>query len=223
MIRAATATVRYRTSCADDDDSVTRRGRNRAEARRTPGLRPGLSAPPSTGAGCARPAPAPAPEASQATPQTGLRGRFTDPVTLAAYVGAGRGTVTVLSTRTGTRFTFRFRVPKDRAGRPGNRRPVWVSVLTGPDNEVSYNFVGTLWIEPGTRSEFRPSPKSPLSYTAPAARAARWFAAHVIDAPARILEAAEVWHEGRCGRCGRTLTVPESIDSGFGPECGGRR
>jgi hypothetical protein len=28
-----------------------------------------------------------------------------------------------------------------------------------------------------------------------------------------------VWHEGRCGRCGRKLTVPESIESGFGPEC----
>jgi hypothetical protein len=29
----------------------------------------------------------------------------------------------------------------------------------------------------------------------------------------------EVWHEGRCGRCGRRLTVPESIESGLGPEC----
>lgn len=29
----------------------------------------------------------------------------------------------------------------------------------------------------------------------------------------------EIWHEGKCGRCGRQLTVPESIESGFGPEC----
>ena len=29
----------------------------------------------------------------------------------------------------------------------------------------------------------------------------------------------EVWHEGRCGRCNRALTVPESIASGIGPEC----
>jgi hypothetical protein len=29
----------------------------------------------------------------------------------------------------------------------------------------------------------------------------------------------KVHHEGRCGRCGRTLTVPESIESGIGPEC----
>jgi hypothetical protein len=29
----------------------------------------------------------------------------------------------------------------------------------------------------------------------------------------------EVWHEGKCGKCGRTLTVPSSIESGIGPEC----
>ena len=29
----------------------------------------------------------------------------------------------------------------------------------------------------------------------------------------------EFRHEGRCGRCGRALTVPESIDTGFGPHC----
>lgn len=26
-------------------------------------------------------------------------------------------------------------------------------------------------------------------------------------------------HEGRCGKCGRRLTVPESIEEGIGPEC----
>jgi hypothetical protein len=29
----------------------------------------------------------------------------------------------------------------------------------------------------------------------------------------------EVYHEGYCGRCGRTLTDPQSIERGFGPEC----
>ena len=28
----------------------------------------------------------------------------------------------------------------------------------------------------------------------------------------------EINHEGRCGRCGRALTVPESVASGIGPE-----
>jgi len=29
----------------------------------------------------------------------------------------------------------------------------------------------------------------------------------------------EFWHEGRCGKCARRLTVPESIANGIGPEC----
>ncbi len=32
----------------------------------------------------------------------------------------------------------------------------------------------------------------------------------------------EVWHTGRCSRCGRLLTVPESIEKGIGPECESR-
>ena len=32
-------------------------------------------------------------------------------------------------------------------------------------------------------------------------------------------EPARIFHMGRCGRCGRALTVPSSIESGLGPEC----
>jgi hypothetical protein len=31
-----------------------------------------------------------------------------------------------------------------------------------------------------------------------------------------------IYHEGRCCKCGMPLTVPESIDSGIGPECNKR-
>ena len=31
-----------------------------------------------------------------------------------------------------------------------------------------------------------------------------------------------VWHEGKCGACGRKLTVPDSIKSGIGPVCAAR-
>jgi hypothetical protein len=29
----------------------------------------------------------------------------------------------------------------------------------------------------------------------------------------------EVWHEGFCGKCGKRLTVPNSIEIGIGPDC----
>jgi len=31
----------------------------------------------------------------------------------------------------------------------------------------------------------------------------------------------QFWHEGRCGRCGRLLSNPDSIQRGLGPECAG--
>lgn len=213
MIRAnARFVLKSPPSAPDaDDDSPARRDRNRADARRT---RLSVPAPAPVAA------PAPTPPDVGAPLQAALRGRFSDPVALAAYVAAGRGTVTVRSNRTGDRFTFRLRVPADHAGRPDpTRRPIWVSVLTGPENTSDYAFIGTLWLEDGRPAIFHHSPKSRFAATAPAAQAARWFARLATDAPTALLARAEVWHEGRCGRCGRTLTVPESIESGFGPEC----
>jgi rRNA maturation endonuclease Nob1 len=32
----------------------------------------------------------------------------------------------------------------------------------------------------------------------------------------------DVYHLGRCGKCGKALTEPESISTGLGPICGGR-
>jgi hypothetical protein len=51
-------------------------------------------------------------------------------------------------------------------------------------------------------------------------RAFDWMWTHLLrDAIPGMLE---IWHEGRCGRCSRKLTVPESLKSGFGPECAGK-
>ena len=32
-------------------------------------------------------------------------------------------------------------------------------------------------------------------------------------------EVIEIWHEGCCGCCGRRLTVPASVELGYGPDC----
>ncbi len=134
------------------------------------------------------------------------------------FVLAGNATITIRSQKTETRFTFRIRTPAEK--KHGSN--IWfVSTLTGSDNNNTYQYIGqirdTLLYDHGRRSR--------ITADAPSAKAFQWFWNMVegghseYDRAVRLFEQLEVWHEGRCGRCGRKLTVPESIESGFGPDC----
>lgn len=134
-----------------------------------------------------------------------MRGRL-EPGRREAYILAGQATFTVRSIVTGDRFTFK--VTKTDGPNPVH----FVKVLTGPDNESHYEYLGTLFGD----GMFRVTRRSRMTDQAPCARAFGWLSTHWENAK------AEVWHEGVCGRCGRRLTVPESIESGLGPTCAGR-
>jgi len=123
---------------------------------------------------------------------------------------AGNATFTVTSLATGTRFTYKVDLADDA-------KRYFVSVLTGPDNWTNYKYFGT--INPNT-GEFRfgNPERVKVSLDAPSARGFEWFWRH-LNAEQNKLAAVKVSHEGKCCRCGRKLTVPESIESGIGPEC----
>jgi hypothetical protein len=125
---------------------------------------------------------------------------------LKKFLLGGNATFTVRSLKTGTRFTFKVVQPRDTT-------PHFVSVMTGPDNESSYTYLGTIF----NASSYRHGKRSTIEETDKRAVAATWVCTKVLAG--EQLKNLEVWHEGRCGRCGRKLTVPESIESGFGPEC----
>lgn len=143
-----------------------------------------------------------------------FRGQLTDAAAVERFMVAGKAKLTVVSQRTGVRFTFRFSRP---APEPYKQRPIWVSLLSGPDNDADYQFIGTMW--PGLGWAYRTSPKTRVGHDAPARKALDWFLRCVTQGELRGIE---VWHEGCCARCGRTLTVPSSIASGLGPECATR-
>jgi hypothetical protein len=135
-----------------------------------------------------------------------------------AYCVAGRATVTFRSTSTGVRFTYRIRQAEDKA--TGELQPLWfVKLLVGADNESSYQYLGLIRHTPaGYRYEH--GRKSTISEAAPSANGFEWaFRALAVE---RIPPALEVWHNGQCGKCGRMLTVPESISAGLGPKCRAR-
>lgn len=121
---------------------------------------------------------------------------------------AGKATLTFRSKKTGTRFTYKVTL-KDGS-------PAFVSVLTGSDNEGDFTYLGTIF----EGADYKHGKKSRISEAAPSAKAFAWVWERV--ARGVLPEGIEVWHEGRCGRCGRKLTVPESVESGLGPECAGK-
>lgn len=127
-----------------------------------------------------------------------------------AFLFAGKACVTLKSRTTGNRFTFKVSHKKD-----GDIS--FVSLLTGPNNEADYRYLGLLPDDDKTRLRGVGRGKSCAQPDAPSAKAFQFLLDSVQRG--RIPDALEVWHEGRCGRCGRKLTVPESIESGIGPEC----
>jgi hypothetical protein len=149
-----------------------------------------------------------------------FRGQLTDAAAALKFLRAGNATVTLRSKRTGDRFTFKVAIPKDReTGEPVTDGTLMVGVLTGSDNETSYTWLGRV-----SRDIFWIGRKFPrpgdISRDAPCAKAFDWTWRQLVRGA--IPEQLEIWHEGRCGRCGRKLTVPESVAAGFGPECAGR-
>ena len=137
------------------------------------------------------------------------------------FIKAGKATFTVRNSETGNRFTFKVVQAKDENNNQGDmfggrkdRKPLWfVSVLSGTNNESDYRYIGII-----NKNTFLHTKKSKVTEQALSFRAFKWIWEHIKNLPENV----EVHHEGRCGRCGRKLTVPESIESGFGPECIGK-
>lgn len=140
---------------------------------------------------------------------TPLEGRLSAAASAKQFVLAGHATFTIRSRVTGTRFTYK--VVKCKSN------PVWfVSLLRGPSNENDYCYMGV--IRAGV--SFHVTTKSTVKPEAPSAKAFVWFWRNLVGGV--LPDSVELWHEGRCGRCGRKLTVPSSIESGIGPECAAR-
>jgi hypothetical protein len=134
--------------------------------------------------------------------------RVERPVDILSFIVAGNATFT-LSGRT-TRFTYRV-----RANDAGTL--FFVGVLSGPDNNADYSYLGTLRSARGENLTL--TKKSRAGDDAQSVRAFRWFWRALTEKDEASLAKVEFRHEGRCGRCNRLLTVPESLDRGIGPEC----
>lgn len=130
------------------------------------------------------------------------------------FILAGNATFTI-EQPDGSWSTFKVQhVPAN-----GKFPEAWfVKMLTGANNETDYSYLGKL-------DDFT----GQVSVTAKSCLPANHFKIRLLnrvlariwsdDAEAFERHGYKVHHEGRCGKCGRKLTVPESVEQGIGPEC----
>ena len=125
------------------------------------------------------------------------------------FILAGRATFTVDNGK-GQHFTYKVR------GKLTDKKDsiFFISLLTGSDNLSDYTYMGVLT----PTGAIRLTTKSKLTEDSLPVKVAKW-AMNVIWERAVLPAGYNIRHEGRCARCGRTLTHPESLNSGIGPEC----
>jgi len=152
----------------------------------------------------------------------GEPGNITSPKDALRFISAGNAYFTVRSNNTSRRFTYRVRRAECSRCKQTDcncwRFPwYFVSVMTGSDNEHNYTFIGIL-----KENQFKRTPKSKLKNDDIRVISFDWLWRFLNTTMVERFERLQVWHEGRCGRCGRKLTVPESIKTGIGPDCAER-
>lgn len=124
-------------------------------------------------------------------------------------VATHNGCITIRSKATGEHRTVRVKTQSnDSSFFPGRRL---VELLEGPDNESSYRAFGYLTAGPVGIVLWRKHRDSKFYL---------WLVSFLLD-PDSFLDRVEVNFEGRCRRCNRKLTTPESVRLGIGPVCRG--
>lgn len=133
---------------------------------------------------------------------------MTDPAKVRQFILAGNAYFTLKSLKTGDHFTFRVKKSK--------KTPTYfVNVRSGPEDGRIYHLLGLI----NTEAQYNALKKNAYRIWATKSGVAfDWFWRHLTERN-HIPTGLEVWHDGRCCRCGRRLTDPESIDRGIGPEC----
>lgn len=122
------------------------------------------------------------------------------------FIKAGNAIFT-MSNPDGKRYTFKVSYSK-------KIKKHFAYVLTGSNNEKDYTYLGMM----NNVNKIIPTKKSNFTSQSLPIRVIN-YAISIACGKNDLLKGYFLEHEGSCGRCGRTLTTPESIKSGLGPVC----
>lgn len=119
------------------------------------------------------------------------------------FILGGKSTFTLKNPKTNNRLTYNVsKHKKDDI--------YFAKVLTGPN---TWGFIGS--IKPN--GKFRHSNKSKISSESQSVKVLDFVTSRLKNDNLPVF--IEIWHEGKCCKCGRSLTDPESIKVGMGPNC----
>ncbi len=138
---------------------------------------------------------------------------------ISQFITGGRAVFTVVSRKTGKRFTYRVASKKGKEADPN----FWfVSLLIGSNNTDDYKYLCTMRKLSDGRLVARHSSNSCRGAMSVEVIGLQWVLSR-INRGEGLGISAEFWHEGKCSCCSRSLTVPSSIASGIGPVCARKR
>ena len=126
----------------------------------------------------------------------------------AIFLFSGNAVFSIKNPRTSKHMTFR--VVRSRYA-----KMYFTYVLGGQE----WQYVGCVFTD--MPMEVRKGRKG-MAYNTTSFQAASWVFRRLGNLK-KDLTGAEFWHAGKCGRCGRQLTDPTSIELGIGPECRKRK
>lgn len=126
------------------------------------------------------------------------------------FFGAGNAVFTVFNNK-GDRYTYKIRKKDLEEG----RTIYFVSLMNGPDNYSSYNYLG---LYDTTQNRVIITGKSNYKADSLPVKVLKWVL-QTVKNQNKIPQGYGIIHEGKCCKCGRRLTTHESIEKGIGPEC----
>ena len=151
-----------------------------------------------------------------------------DPSNLTSFILAGKSLLTIENSIRGTHKTLSFMRDK-------HREDLWYVYIRGdkdkavrlPGFETKKNWLYcgiVVWESPIKNQPkelaFKLTKGSKILRGSEGWKAIDWFIRNINVMPDYCRnKGVKIYHEGVCGRCGRTLTDPVSIQAGFGPEC----
>lgn len=135
------------------------------------------------------------------------------------FVLAGDAELTV-SNGAGRHYTIKVYKAEPTAQFPNPA--YFVKMLTGSNNESDSTYIGILKFAHGRDPQVVATGRSKMGPADVRMKVANWAMRviwHVAKGDYQLPVGYTIQHVGKCGRCGRKLSTPASLDTGLGPEC----